>query len=239
MLKHHKSNSVTFTKTNESFGGFSNMCSGFPITNGVVEFPTSEHLYQICKFGDHPQIQRELLNEKNPMVMKNKTKKYKGFVRKDWEDIKVEVMRWVLKGKFVSNFIKFGNLLVETGGKPIFEVSQRDGFWGTKDVGGFFEGENRLGIELMGLRSMIWTNSPYLKEWEVEGTLKLKIFGEWMERASVDPKIYELGLRSFTFLMKKHKTGVFTPVHGNGDSPEAGSHWESVDTEPTETLLAA
>lgn len=239
MLKHHKSNSVTFTKTNESFGGFSNMCSGFPITNGVVEFPTSEHLYQICKFGDHPQIQRELLNEKNPMVMKNKTKKYKGSVRKDWEDIKVEVMKWVLKGKFVSNFIKFGNLLVETGGKPIFEVSQRDGFWGTKEVNGVFEGENRLGIELMGLRSMIWTNSPSLKEWEVEGTLKLKIFGEWMERVSVDPKIYGLGLRSFSFLMKKHKTGAFTPVDENGYSPEAGSHWESVDTEPTETLLAA
>ena len=151
MLKYHKSNSVTFTKTNESFGGFSNMCSGFPITktnesfggfsnmcsgfpitNGVVEFPTSEHLYQICKFGEHPQIQRELLNEKNPMVMKNKTKKYKGFVRKDWEDIKGDVMKWVLKGKFVSNFIKFGNLLTETGVKPIVEVSKRDGFWGTK-----------------------------------------------------------------------------------------------------------
>jgi ribA/ribD-fused uncharacterized protein len=239
MLKYHKSNSVTFTKTNESFGGFSNMCSEFPITNGVVEFPTSEHLYQICKFGEHPQIQRELLNEKNPMVIKNKTKKYKGFVRKDWENIKGDVMKWGLKGKFVSNFIKFGNLLTETGGKLIVEVSKRDGFWGTKEVNGFFEGENTLGIELMRLRSMIWTHSPSLKEWEVEGTLKLKIFGEWMERVSVDPKIYELGLRSFTFLMKKHKTGLFTPVQENGDSPEPGSLEESEATELTEIRLAA
>lgn len=239
MFKFQKSNCVTFTKTNETFGGFSNMCSGFPIRNGVVEFPTSEHLYQICKFGDHPQIQGELLNEKNPMVMKNKTKKYKGFVRKDWEDIKVDVMGWVLKGKLVSNFIKFGNLLTETGGKTIVESSKRDDFWGMKGVGGVLEGGNRLGFELMGLRSLVWSNSPSLKEWEVEGHLKLKIFGEWMERVSVDPKIYELGIRSFNFLMKKHKTGAFTPVQEDGDSPETGSTLESEGTEPSETLLAA
>ena len=73
----------------------------------------------------------------------------------------------------------------------------------------------------------------------MEGTLKLKIFGEWMERVSVDPKIYELGLRSFTFLMKKHKTGVFTPEGENRVSPEMASLEESEGTELTETLLAA
>ena len=71
-----KENCVGFKKTNEKFGGFSNMCSGYVINNGVVEFPTSEHLYQVCKFGEYPDIQRELISEKNPMIMKNKTKKY-------------------------------------------------------------------------------------------------------------------------------------------------------------------
>jgi ribA/ribD-fused uncharacterized protein len=206
------SQTVGFTKTNEPFGGFSNMCGGYSITNGLVTFPTSEHLYQICKFTDHPSIQKELLEVSNPMVMKNKSKKFKNFIRKDWEEIKGEVMKWVVKGKFVSNFVKFGNLLVESGIKPIVEVSKKDSYWGMKENNGVLEGWNHLGGILTELRSEIWNSSPQIKEWEVDGNLKLKIFGEWMERVSVEDHIHRVGIRSFDFLMKKHKTGIYSPT---------------------------
>jgi len=207
-----KENCVGFKKTNEKFGGFSNMCSGYVINNGEVEFPTSEHLYQVCKFGEYPDIQRELISEKNPMIMKNKTKKYKNYVRRDWDKIKVDVMEWVLKGKLVCNFIKFGNLLLESGDKLIVEVSGKDEFWGMKEDGNSFIGSNLLGEKLVELRKMIWTNDGELKEWEVDGGLGLKIYGNWMERVSVDKNVYDIGLRSFGFLMKKYKTGMFAPI---------------------------
>jgi hypothetical protein len=59
---------------------------------------------------------------------------------------------------------------------------------------------------------MIWTNDGELKEWEVDGGLGLKIYGNWMERVSVDKNVYDIGLRSFGFLMKKYKTGMFAPI---------------------------
>lgn len=199
-----KENCVVFRKTHETFGGFSNMCGGYRIKNGLFEFQTSEHLYQVCKFTEHPDIQNELLSEKNPMIMKNKTKKYNRLVRKDWEEIKVDVMKWVLKGKFVCNFIKFGNLLIESGNKEIVEISKKDDFWGMKENGEEYVGNNFLGKKLMNIRDLIWLNSNELKEWEVDDSLKIKIYGKSIENLSVDKKVFELGMRSFNFLIKKH-----------------------------------
>ena len=61
---------VTFKKTNEQFGGFSNMSGDFPILVNGVRVRSSEHLYQAIKFTDHPDVQKQILDEPSPMRAK-------------------------------------------------------------------------------------------------------------------------------------------------------------------------
>ena len=42
-----------------------------------------------------------------------------------------------------------------------------------------------------------------LKVWEVDVDLKLKVKGEWVENVYVDTKNFELGMRSFGYLIEK------------------------------------
>jgi len=157
---------VTFKKTDEEFGGFSNMNGGFPVLVNGVRVRTSEHLYQALKFPDHPNIQREILEEPSPMVAKwianrkdDKEKKKEGNkrkVRKDWESIQLEVMEFCLRVKLIYHWMKFGGLLRSTEGKDIFEIEARKGttpFWGVIEDEMGFRGENHLGKLLMKLRS--------------------------------------------------------------------------------------
>jgi predicted NAD-dependent protein-ADP-ribosyltransferase YbiA (DUF1768 family) len=46
---------VRFRKTNEKFGGLSNMAPGFPIVVLGYRIRTSEALYQACRFPHMPE----------------------------------------------------------------------------------------------------------------------------------------------------------------------------------------
>jgi ribA/ribD-fused uncharacterized protein len=210
MIKTNKiSDCVVFSKTKESFGGFSNMSPEFPITVGSLEFPTSEHFYQSMKYVDQPRVQREILMEKNPMLMKNKQKKYKSLIRSDWEEVKGIIMESTIHLKLVCHWIKFGNLLLETGNKTIVELSRRDPYWGMIPVKGnetTLEGENQLGELLMKFRSRFWINETRveLRTWNPEPNLRLS-FGGWeFQSVEVDQKFHQVGERSFHYLMDKH-----------------------------------
>ena len=155
---------VTFKKTDEEFGGFSNMSGDFPILVNGVRVRTSEHLYQALKFPDHPEIQREILEEPSPMVAKwianSKDSKEKvgnkGRVRRDWESIQLEVMEFCLRVKLIYHWVKFGGLLKSTEGREIFEIEARkvkSPFWGAIEGETGFHGDNHLGKLLMKLRS--------------------------------------------------------------------------------------
>ena len=50
--------SVVFLKTNERFGGLSNMAPGFPLRVNGVRIRTSEALYQACRFPHLPDVHR-------------------------------------------------------------------------------------------------------------------------------------------------------------------------------------
>ncbi len=47
---YNRDDCVVFCKTNEKFGGLSNMAPGFPLRINDVDFRTSEALYQACRF---------------------------------------------------------------------------------------------------------------------------------------------------------------------------------------------
>jgi len=157
---------VTFKKTNEEFGGFSNMSGGFPLLINGIRVRTSEHLYQALKFSNHPDVQKEILGEPSPMVAKwianskddkeTNKKGNKGMVRDDWDSIQLEVMDFCLRVKLIYHWVKFGDLLRSTEEMNIFEIEARkktSSFWGVVEDKTGFRGENHLGKLLMKLRS--------------------------------------------------------------------------------------
>jgi len=153
---YHRKESVVFLKTHEPFGGLSNMAGGFPLKVNDHLIRTSEALYQGCRFPHRPDVQKLILDQASPMAAKMKSKSYRHDSRPDWEQVRVDIMRWCLRVKLVQNWEKFSQLLLETGNRPIVEQSRRDGFWGAKPVDDqTLVGRNVLGCLLMELREEV------------------------------------------------------------------------------------
>ncbi len=143
---------VYFRKTTEPFGGLSNMASGFSINvNGII-IKTAEHLYQACRFPDYPEIQEAIINEPSPMNAKFISRKYTHLTRKDWDDVRINLMKWCLQIKLSQNWEAFSSLLLKTDNKPIVESTRKDKIWGATLEGDYFNGVNALGRLLMELR---------------------------------------------------------------------------------------
>ena len=142
--------SVVFLKTNERFGGLSNMAPGFPLRVNGVHIRTSEALYQACRFPHMPDVQRRIIDERSPMTAKMRSKPFRRDSRSDWDAVRVKIMRWCLQVKLAQNWEEFGKLLLATDERPIVEQSRNDDFWGAKvAAGGSLVGMNVLGRLLM------------------------------------------------------------------------------------------
>jgi len=152
---------VLFRSTKGEFGGLSNMAPGYPLEVNGVKVRTAEALYQACRFPHMPEVQRQIIGERSPMTAKMKSKRQRHQTRRDWYEIRVDVMRWCLRVKLAQNWGRFSRLLLATGNRPIVEYSPRDAFWGAKPVEGDDEvlrGVNALGCLLMELRSELQTD---------------------------------------------------------------------------------
>lgn len=143
---------ISFAKTSAKFGELSNMAPRFPLFINDVVIPSTECLYQACKFPLFPNIQKMIVEERNPMLAKLISRKYNEFVRKDWEDIKYRVMAWCLAAKLIQNWDSFSDILLSTGNNIIVEYSKSDDSWGAKPDGMYLIGKNALGRLLMQLR---------------------------------------------------------------------------------------
>lgn len=151
-----ESDSVVFHKVKEEFGGLSNMSNEFPLSVGGSAVRSSEALYQAMKFPHLPEVQRAILAEKSPMAAKMKAKPHAGRIREDWEEVKVEVMRWCLGVKLAQHPRRFGDLLLATGDFAIVERSHKDRLWGAVPFEpGVLVGINLLGVLLVELRRSI------------------------------------------------------------------------------------
>lgn len=124
-----------------------------------ILWPSSEHYYQANKFIQK-EIINEILSQKYPMaVYKLANVTYKNNIRENWNEIKIDVMRKVLREKF-SQHEDLKKLLLETDDDILIENSPYDSFWG---VGGFgnkyIEGTNNwLGKILMDIRKELSQN---------------------------------------------------------------------------------
>lgn len=105
-----RSESVVVHKTKESFGGLSNMAAGFPLRINGFRVPTSEALYQACRFPDLPHVQREIIAQHSPMTAKMKGKPHRKATRNDWDKVRHNVMRWCLRVKLAQHYKEFGKL---------------------------------------------------------------------------------------------------------------------------------
>src|SRR5262245_33121636 len=145
--------SAVFCKTNEEFGGLSNMAAGFSLRVNGVDILTSEALYQACRFPQLPDVQRLIIDQKSPMTAKMKSKPHRSKTREDWDAVRTRVMRWCLRVKLAQNWVTFRDLLLSTGERPIVEESKKDDFWGAfAQEDDTLVGRNVLGRLLMELR---------------------------------------------------------------------------------------
>ena len=146
--------SVVFFKTKEPFGELSNMCGGMTLVAGGTLFQSSEALYQACRFPGDPELQRGIAACASPMRAKMMAKQTRARVRDDWNEVRVDAMRWCLAIKLVQHPRRFGRVLAETGDREIVERSPRDRFWGAVAVDEErLVGRNVLGRLLMERRS--------------------------------------------------------------------------------------
>jgi len=155
---YNKADVIIVHKTKESFGGLSNMASGFPLNINGVRVLTSEALYQACRFPHLPDLQRTIIQQTSPMTAKMKSKPFRDRSRPDWDTVKYRIMRWCLRTKLAQNYDSFGRLLLATEDKQIVEMSLKDDYWGAKLQAPTYDiliGENVLGRLLMELRELL------------------------------------------------------------------------------------
>lgn len=142
-----------FLRVRDLYGPFSNMAAGYPIRLDGATIGSSEALYQALRFPHLPEFQREVLDQPAPILAKRHAYTRVAETRPDWDRVKVNVMRYVLRAKFGSTQGPLLELLRGTDEAPIVEVSHRDDYWGARPVDGRLLGRNVLGRLLMELRA--------------------------------------------------------------------------------------
>ncbi len=175
--RYYKSDVISFAKTSAHFGELSNMAPRFPLFINEVLIHSSECLYQACKFPLYPEIQREIIEQSNPMVAKEISRKYQDYVRKDWDVVKFKVMGWCLATKLIQNWDTFSVVLRETGDKSIVEYSVKDSIWGAMPEGNYLVGQNALGRLLMQVRDDYLINGRQRYKLQPPDVVGFMLFG--------------------------------------------------------------
>lgn len=117
------------------------------MTYDGITFLTNEHFYQAMKSKDRDTRKK---------IAEHPSKALKAFcntlpIRKDWDDMKIDVMEFGLTYKFSDVNPKLKAALVATKGVDLIEYNYwGDKFWGVCSKTG--EGENNLGKILMKIR---------------------------------------------------------------------------------------
>jgi ribA/ribD-fused uncharacterized protein len=114
-------------------------------------YPTAEHAYHWCKFPDDPLKQRSIqvaTSAHNAFKMAERWREYR---RPDWDAVKVDIMRDILRAK-VNQHEYVCRKLLQTGDRELVENSWRDDFWGW---GPNRDGRNMLGKLWMEIRDEI------------------------------------------------------------------------------------
>ena len=125
---------------------FSNFSSFMLYWNGKWYF-TSEHAYHAEKFEDE-NLKEQIRNARSAHAAIKLAKANRDKYRSDWDDIKLKIMKEILRAKINQHpYVK--KKLLESGNKELIEDSWRDSYWGW---GPNKDGKNHLGKLWMELR---------------------------------------------------------------------------------------
>lgn len=193
-MNYKKDEVCWFIKAADPFGCLSNMFQKdlkYQLKVNGVLFRSSEALYQASRFPDYPEIQEKVQKQKSPMAAKMVTKPHRrDKSREDWDVVRVDIMRWVLRVKLACNYKQMGAYLIASNNvkfkdthKSIVEIStKKDRFWGTVDDGnGNLDGENILGELLMELRTEYFEKRELMKSVPKPNIVSFRLFGEPIE----------------------------------------------------------
>ncbi len=112
-------------------------------------YGTVEHAYQAAK-ATNAEDRLEVLRQPTPGAAKRKGNEIP--LRPDWDGVKLDLMRDILKAKFADDHMK--QMLLDTGSRELMEGNRwRDAYWGVDFNTGL--GENHLGKLLMKLRKEV------------------------------------------------------------------------------------
>ena len=140
---------IKFYTTKTKHGCFSNF-SRHPLILDGKFYPTSEHYYQSQKFATvDPAYAEEIRQAPNPKAAAELGRAQRTpAIRSDWETVKDDVMRKVVKHKFTVHEA-CRKVLLSTKNEELIEDSPVDSYWGCGADG---RGKNMLGVILMELR---------------------------------------------------------------------------------------
>ena len=140
---------IRFYSVTDEYGELSNFAA-FPITLRGKLWPTSEHFFQAMKFED-TRDQEDIRAANTPMLAARMGRDRKRTLRRDWERVKIGIMREAVEAKFRQHE-DLRALLLATGDAKLIEHTTNDNFWGD---GGDGSGRNELGRCLMAVREAL------------------------------------------------------------------------------------
>jgi N-glycosidase YbiA len=140
---------IRFYSVSDEYGEFSNFAR-YPIQLKGKQWPTSEHYFQAQKFAE-VRDQDEIRRASTPMLAAQFGRDRKRKLRRDWESVKLGVMREAVEAKFRQHD-ELRALLLSTGDAKLVEHTENDDFWGD---GGDGRGRNELGRILMSVRDRL------------------------------------------------------------------------------------
>lgn len=141
--------SIRFYKVNDEYGCFSNFSRhGFELDGKY--WMTSEHYFQAKKFIG-TEYEEQVKMASTPMEAANMGRDRSKPLRKDWEEVKDDIMRRAVLEKFKANN-DAKEILLSTGDEEIIEKTTKDYYWGCGEDG---TGKNMLGKILMETRDIL------------------------------------------------------------------------------------
>ena len=138
---------IQFYSTGDAYGDFSNF-SPYAISLSGKRWPTSEHCFQAQKFTD-AKLKEQVRRANTPALVARMGRDRKLPLRRDWNNVKLGVMRAAVQAKFTQH-AELAALLLGTGEAVLIEHTENDAYWGD---GGDGSGANWLGRILMDVRS--------------------------------------------------------------------------------------
>lgn len=141
-------NKILFYRTSEiPYGVFSNFDTRHPIVVEDKIWKSTEHYFQAQKYAGTPY--EEMVRQTNTPKEAAAMGRDRSFpLRKDWEQVKDDVMREAVRAKF-TQYPNLRTLLLSTGDAELIEHTVNDVYWAD---GGDGSGRNMLGKILMEIR---------------------------------------------------------------------------------------